>query len=305
MVMGVPGEGFELVTLRDGSRSIRSNTHGETMHIGSNPGTEALELHVRQQRIVERVAAASAREPFVIWDIGLGPGGNAIAAIRELTSVERPVEIHSFEISTDVMEFALLNAGVLGYLAPWKGVVGQLLEEGLAFPHPLIRWQLHRGDFSRMPEGIPPVLPAPSAIFFDPYSPNRNPEMWSLGAFRSIWRAVSAPGAPPCTMTSYTRSTSARVTMMLAGWFVGSGVPTGEKEETTLAANNPGLLERPLGGAWIRRVKASTNSAPLNGEISGKLPISREDFQTLISHPQFRDLGQAFLETEGRDFREP
>jgi hypothetical protein len=277
-------ENFELVTLKGGASSIRSKAHGETMHIGSGPSTEALELHVRQQRLAERVAEWSRPEPFVIWDIGLGPAGNAITAIEELRSVIKAVEIHSFEISTEVMEFALKHSESLGYLNPWKPWIRQLLDEGFAFPVPHIRWQLHRGDFSN----IQLDLPAPSVIFFDPYSPARNPEMWSLKTFRSIWSAVNKPEASLCTMTNYTRSTSARVTMMLAGWFVGTGVPTGEKNETTIAANSIDLLEQPLDRAWIERVKASTNSGPMRSGIHERLPISSEDFKTLISHPQFQ-----------------
>jgi hypothetical protein len=81
---------------------------------------------------------------------------------------------------------------------------------------------------------------------------------------------------------------------MLAGWFVGTGLPTGDKEETTIAANRLDLLDRPLGSSWLGRVKASTNAAPMNGQVPGKLPISREDFQNLLSHPQFQGLAGCF-----------
>ena len=278
------GGEFELVTLRGGTNSIRSNTHGETMHIGSDPSTEALDMHVRQQRLAERALGWTSSDPFVIWDIGLGPGANAITAIVELGLVSTPVELHSFEISTAVMEFALQHAESLGYLGPWKSSVRQLLDEGVSFPFPHIRWQLHRGDFS----SIRMEMPAPAVIFFDPYSPMRNPEMWSLETFSAIWKVVSNGGAPPCTMTNYTRSTSARVTMMLAGWFVGTGVPTGEKNETTIASNSIDLLERPLDCSWIDRVKASTNSGPIRRGILERFPIGNEDLKSLISHPQFR-----------------
>ena len=274
---------FELVTLKGGERSIRSLVHGETMHIGSGPGQEALELHVRQQRLRERAGEWNRAEPFVIWDIGLGPAGNAITAIRELGDSTSPVEIHSYEISTEVLEFALLHAQELDYLRGWEEVVARLLAEEVAFPKANIRWVLHRGDFSRMENPAPP----PSVIFFDPYSPARNSEMWSLETFRRIWSAVSDPGAPACTMTNYTRSTSARVTMGLAGWFLGRGVPTGDKDETTIAANSLDLLEQPLGKEWLSRVHSSTNAAPLRGRNYERGPISPEDYALLLAHPQF------------------
>lgn len=88
-------------------------------------------------------------------------------------------------------------------------------------------------------------------------------------------------------LTNYTRSTSARVTMLMAGWFVGRGVPTGEKEETTVAANHMDLLKAPLDAAWLCRVRSSTNSSPLRGRDYGRDPISRKDYAMLAAHPQF------------------
>ena len=274
---------FELVTLKGGERSIRSLSHGETMHIGSGHGQEALELHVRQQRLRERAGEWNCQKPFVIWDIGLGPAGNAITAITELRDISAPIEIHSYEISTEILEFALLHAQEIDYLRGWQETVAELLADSIAFPNSNIRWVLHRGDFSRMEN----PAPAPSVIFFDPYSPARNSEMWSLETFRRIWNIVNDPAVPVCTMTNYTRSTSARVTMALAGWFVGKGVPTGDKEETTIAANRIDLLEQPLGKDWLSRVHSSTNAAPLRGRNYERGPIAPEDYAMLLAHPQF------------------
>lgn len=253
------------------------------MHIGTDPRTEAMELHVGQQRLAERVAVGTGANPFVIWDIGLGPAGNALAAIGVLKETGKPVEIHSFEIDTGVLEFALEHADALEYLGGWERVVGQLLAEGEAQPAPLIRWRLHRGDFSRSR----PEAPAPSAIFFDPYSPARNAEMWSLETLQMIHDIASGESSPDCMMTNYSRSTSVRVTMLLAGWFVGTGVSTGEKEETTIAANRPGLLEKPLDQVWLSRVRSSTNASPLRGRNYDRAPIGPEDYERLIAHPQF------------------
>jgi hypothetical protein len=274
---------FELVILKNGSRSIRSLEHGETMHIGTDPVTEARELHVRQQSLASR-ASAPGMDPLVIWDIGLGPAGNALSAIAELGSLKTGIELHSFEIDTKVLEFSLIHARDLGYLSGWEPVIRRLLDEGEARPTPNIRWILHRGDFST--EQARQDAASPGAIFFDPYSPSRNAEMWTLEVFRSIREAADPRG---CTLTNYTRSTSVRVTMLLAGWYVGRGVATGGKEETTLAATGREFLNQPLGAEWLSRVRSSTNAAPLRGGVPGPVrgPISPEDYDRLASHPQF------------------
>ena len=269
---------FELVVLRGGARSIKSLAHGETMHVGTDPVTEAAQLHVAQQGISHR--AVVSPDPFVVWDVGLGPAANAIAVLEVLGGRGLSAELHSFEISTEVLEFALLHASALGYLNGREQLVRELLDAGECRPEPGLLWKLHRGDFSKGPGSAP----APSAVMFDPYSPARNPEMWNLGTFSSLHGAADPGG---CTLTSYTRSTSARVTMLLAGWYVGAGVATGQKEETTVAVTRPELLERPLGPAWLSRVRSSANSMPMRGRIPVRGPISTEDYALLESHPQF------------------
>ena len=273
--------GFELVHLKSGQRSVRCRTHGETMHVGTGPSTEAAELHIRQQRIVKRAQAqAGCGAPFVLWDVGLGPAGNALTALDALRAVEAPVEIHSFEISTDVLEFALQHADALGYMAGWEPALKQLLADGVANPLPHVRWQLHRGDYLTQLHNAPP----PAAIFHDPYSPARNPGMWSLEVFQAARERV---GDETCLLTNYTRSTAVRVTLALAGWRVGLGVATGDKDQTTIAASRADLLERPLGRDWLRRVRASTNAAPFRGGRYAPGPISEADFTALEALPQF------------------
>ena len=273
--------GFELVELKSGQRSVRCRTHGETMHVGTGPSTEAAELHIVQQRIVERAQAqAGCGAPFVIWDVGLGPAGNALTALDALREIAAPVEIHSFEISTDVLEFALQHADALGYMAGWEPAIEQLLADGVAQPLPHVRWQLHRGDYLARLHNAPP----PAAIFHDPYSPARNPGMWSLEVFQAAREHV---GEGTCLLSNYTRSTAVRVTLALAGWCVGLGVATGDKDQTTIASSRLDLLERPLGSDWLRRVRASTNGAPFRGGRYAPGPISDADFAALEALPQF------------------
>jgi len=53
------------------------------------------------------------------------------------------------------------------------------------------------------------------------------------------------------------------------GFYVGRGYATGEKEETTIAANRLELLRSPLTRDWLRRVRRSTAAEPLWRVSSG------------------------------------
>jgi tRNA U34 5-methylaminomethyl-2-thiouridine-forming methyltransferase MnmC len=272
---------FEIVTVQSGDRSLRSREFGETFHPVVGPMAEAVGLHVRQQRLIER--AASVGDTFVVWDVGLGAAANAIAVIEAFANAADAggrVELHSFDLTGDALRFALVHADALGYLVGHTSAVRALLEDGVSTERNL-HWRFHAGDF----RDAMSIAPSPHAILYDPYSPQSNPSMWSLEHF-TLLRARLSPTAP-CLLTNYTRSTAVRVTLLLAGFFVGRGHATGEKDQTTIAANNPGLLEAALDVDWLERVRRSTNSAPLRENSVGQAGISPGDWEKLAAHAQF------------------
>ncbi len=285
-------ETFELVPLAGGVSSLRSLANGQTFHPVVGPAAEAEAVHVAGSRLVERARALPAGHCPVVWDVGLGAAANALAAVRALVAGYRHPEevmLFSFDHSLNALAFALAHAGTLRYPLGYEAALRALLDHGgveIPLGDTRIFWRVIEGDFPVMLAGQRPFF-APHAVFFDPYSPAVNPEMWTLETFASL-HARTDP-AHPCLLTTYTRSTAVRATLLLAGWFVGIGGATGEKDETTVAANVPALLDRPLDRRWLeKKVGASTNAAPLRaGTGYTRGPISPEDFERLRAHPQF------------------
>ena len=258
-------DSFTLVPVASGAMSLRSTLYGETFHPVVGPMAEARGLHVAQSRIVERAEKCGR---FIVWDVGLGAAANAVAVLEALDLCATPVELHSFDHSLAPIDFAVRNADALGYLEPWRDVAAQLVKKGRVAVKNVV-WFFHPGDFRE-----PVVAPPPHAIMYDPYSPAANPGMWTLAHFSRLRTALTEP----CTLTSYSRSTAVRVTLALAGFHVGRGTATGEKDETTVAATHREFLAEPLGNEWLGRVRRSTRAAPLGGAAG---PISDEDFAAL------------------------
>ncbi len=272
---------FEIVTLKTGIKSLRSLAHHETFHPVTGPWVEANVLHVEQQRLVERCSQTTPK--FVIWDVGFGAAANVLAAIEALRQGQTNVEIHSFDQTTAPIEFALSHAHELGYLVPYEQVLRELLTSHQVSILPHIQWQLHLGDFrDQIKNGH---ASAPHAIFYDPYSPIGNQEMWTLEHFSRVRQCLKSD--IPCLLTNYTRSTAVRTTLLLAGFFVGRGCEIGEKAETTIASNQMDLIEYPLDHRWLERVRNSTNAAPFRALAYSKAPISDLDFELLQMSPQF------------------
>lgn len=273
---------FELVSLKDGVKSLRLKENHEIFHPGIGPRAEASILHVEQQRLVERCAVVNR---FVIWDVGLGAAANTIVAIEALQNSTCMIEIHSFDNTTGALDFALANQEALHYIQPHAEALRKLLSQKSVKIFPHIEWHFHPGDFREQMMRVD--IPRPQAVFYDPYSPSKNMDMWNLEHFTRLHRRLE--NETPYLLTNYTRSTVVRVTWFLAGFFVGIGTSIGDKRETSVASNSLKLLERPLQKTWLKRVSMSHSSAPLVGQEYKIAPISAEDFSLLEAHSQFID----------------
>ncbi|HEY3915616.1 MAG TPA: MnmC family methyltransferase, partial [Verrucomicrobiae bacterium] len=274
-------EDYQLVRLANGAFSVRSLAENETFHPVIGPVAEAEALYVNQLKLRERLENHSG--PFVMWDVGLGAAANALTVLRATADLNPSLRIISFDRTIGPLDFALRHAAELGYFSGYENAVAELLKDGRALGG---NWELRLGDFPELLRRGLGELPPPHAVLFDAFSPARNPEMWTLPVFSGLFRYLK-PGQP-CAMPTYSRSTMLRVTLLLAGFFVGVGHATGEKEETTIAANTLELLDEPLPQKWLLRVRKSRSAEPMREAVYRQAPLSAETWDKLVEHPQFR-----------------
>jgi queuine tRNA-ribosyltransferase len=145
-----------------------------------------------------------------------------------------------------------------------------------------MRWELKHGDFRAFLGAVPP----PDLIFYDPFSYKTDSALWTSETFAMIQRACTSKSAE---LYTYSAATAARVALLSAGFFVGEGVGTGPKSETTIAFTraeaaraHPGA-PRLLGGDWLARWRRSSSQIP-----AALAPDARADFAARIEqHPQF------------------
>ena len=244
-----------------------------------------------------------------------GPG----PAARERRVLKR-LRLVSFDRTGDALAFALEHAAELGYLTGHEDTLADLMQHhGAAFGDDFLQveWTLILGDFPtslslnrdmrtdeserRSPirrnvdpspgagseTGAPSTVPAPHAILFDPHSPKTNPDMWTAPLFADLFRRLDPQR--PCALATFTRSTMARAAMLLGGFFVGAGHPSGLKEETTVAANRLELLDQPFDRRWLERVRRSDSAEPLWEPAYRRAPLTPETWERLRRHPQFQE----------------
>lgn len=300
----MPTAGYKLVQLVSGDYSIHSLAHDETFHPVIGPVAEAEALYVNQLQLRERLKNHSGE--FVIWDVGLGAAANALTVLRATRDLACPIRLVSFDCTIEPLKFALQHAPALGYFGGYETQTRAILDQhAIQFTDGAheVNWQFHLGDFptwlAQSLERRSPTRPvscyesqragsktgAPHAILFDAFSPAKNPTMWTLPLFANLFQLLDPQR--PCALPTYSRSTILRVTLLLAGFFVGVGHATGEKAETTIAANTLKLLTEPLDGRWLERARRSHSAEPMVEAIYRIAPLTAESWEKLRAHPQF------------------
>lgn len=210
----------------DGSFSYFSLDYGEAFHSLSGALKEALERFVRPCRIPE----LARRGRVSIMDIGFGLGYNSAVSLHQawLANPACCVEILGFEKDPAVLELSKTTP------------VPASLEEAYSI-------------FRRLPKGKDPcmeegrvsltILLGPAeerikeatglfdAIFLDPFSPRKNPELWTAGFFREIKRLL-APGA---RLSTYSAATQVKLSFLEAGFRIGYSSRVGTKGMGILA----------------------------------------------------------------------
>lgn len=271
----------EVVRTRTGTLAMRSIADGEVMHPGVGPLAEAAALYVAQSQLALRLTPHPA--PLVLFDIGLGAGSNALAA-RAVSEAAPPdaarLHLISFERDLGALELALTSpdAAAFGLAAGSEPAAAAraLLDHG-EHRTPRTHWQLLHGDMLAHLDTMSstPTAPRADIVYWDPFSPRSNPTLWTVAAFTTLLRAAG----PRCTLFTYSASTATRIALLLAGWAVGVGDPTGDKRETTAAARVAADLSRPLDRQWLTRVARA--DAPLPPDAPPDTPAR------VAASPQF------------------
>lgn len=272
---------FELFTTRLGIVSIKNLAINQIMHNPLGPVLEAQELYLKHSKIKEKLLEPT-QTPLVIYDVGLGGGANAIAALnfqKDLGS-QRPIELVSFENDFSLLTFALSNAEKLSYLAGYEEALNTLRNKNFVAQNKW-SWKLIDGDLKETIRT--PNLPPPEIIFYDVYSPQIDAKLWGLDIFSNFFKH-SRKAQSSSLLVTYSRATAVRSSLLSAGYYVGISKSSVEDMEATIASTDLSTLANPLNKSWLSKLEASSNPWPSDTQDFGGPSVIGK---ILRSHPQF------------------
>ncbi len=274
--------GVEVVMLKSGVPAIRDCASGQIMHCGTGPAVESRAIYVEPSRLAERLAAGGP-DALVVFDVGLGAASNALAAwgVSEAAAApSRRLEIVSFDHDLAPLRLALQpeNAEAFGLTDVAGAAATALLADGL---HETARtkWRLVLGEL--LTSLAQSEADAADIVYWDMYSREVSPELWTVSTFRSLRRACR----PRATLHTYSAATSTRSGLLLAGFAVGLGDATGDKEQTTIGATDHRDLARPLDARWLTRLERSSAAFP--SDVGTDEASRAEAFARIRALPQF------------------
>ena len=240
---------YHIVRTGDGSSTLYLPSYDEHMHSLSGAYEEALLKHVYPSGIAS-VQKAEVR----VLDVGFGLGYNILALIMERSrrNAGGRLEIISFEKDRTLLP-ALECIEFHDERDPVYSSVRRAYREG-SHGDAAVRITVLFGDARNSIRNG--VVSGFDAVFFDPFSPAKNPELWSVDFFKEIHARMGNAGI----LTTYSSAPQVRMAMVEAGFIIGRGPSVGGKKEGTLAAKS-GIIV-PFDDAEMLSLRGSFRSIP-------------------------------------------
>lgn len=265
----------------DGSFTFFSEAFRETFHSQAGARDEAFQKFVRATDLARK----SERPQLRLLDMCYGLGYNTAAALETIWSANPAchVTLHGFEMDETVPRAAIAPPLIDSWTPPVQAVLRAIAQRH-HHTTPRLTATLWIGDARQTVQHWVQQDEQVDAIFFDPFSPRRCPQLWTVEFFTLMAQCL----APTGQLATYSRSASVRAALLEAGFCIG-----------TLPLEQPGASHE-----WAQGTVAAFDVASLH-------PLSvmeQEHLQTRAAipyrDPDLRDSADVILQRQQQEQRQ-
>jgi len=213
------------IQTKDGSLTLHNEDYDETYHSTTGALEETYEKFIKPCKIKELAAKGKLR----ILDICFGLGYNTIGAIDTALKENKNAEIEIISLEKELFldEIKKLKTDFEHYWIIEK-LEHDPLNNQYLYEDKNIHLKIKIGD-ARMT--IKKLLGKFDAVFLDPFSPKKNPELWTQEFFEDIAKLMK----PNAIMATYSCARIVRDNLKEAGFEVRDGPRIGRRGPSTIA----------------------------------------------------------------------
>ena len=220
---------FVPIATEDGSYTFFSENFQEAFHSRYGARQEAIYKFVRPARLAER---ARDRDRLCLLDICYGLGYNTAAALEAIWRSNPACRVCWMGLERDAaVPEASLHHGLLdGWMPPIPDLLAAIAAEKTC-ETPQLQARLWLGDARQTIAEVDRLGFRADAIFLDPFSPQKCPQLWTLDFLQRVFRCLKPDGY----LVTYSAAAAVRNAAIALGVRVGSTPPIGRKAPGTVA----------------------------------------------------------------------
>ncbi|MBD2122165.1 tRNA (5-methylaminomethyl-2-thiouridine)(34)-methyltransferase MnmD [Trichocoleus sp. FACHB-262] len=206
----------------DGSFTFFSEEFNETFHSSQGAKAEAFLKFAKATDLVEQAQQGQVR----LLDVCYGLGYNTAAALETIWTANPgcQVEVYGLELDATVPQAAIAPPLIESWSPTVQTILITLAQER-EYKSDRLQAKLLIGDARQTIQSLANFEFQADAIFFDPFSPRRCPQLWTVEFFTQVVNCL----APIGKLATYSRSASVRSAMQAAGLCIGT-IPLSEGE---------------------------------------------------------------------------
>lgn len=208
----------------DGTPTLFLEEYDQSMHSSSGAYEESLLKHIIPSEVLEL-----EYENIFVLDIGFGLGYNILALIKEFNEKNKPNKLFIISLEKEKNFTPFLNQICFD---DSRDTIYEFIKETYISGEGVLGNINLKIIFGDARDSLKTLQEKFNVVFQDPFSPGKNPELWSLHYFQMLRNLLTDNGI----ITTYSSALQIRRAMIDAGLFIGRGPSVGKKREGTIAS---------------------------------------------------------------------